>query len=74
MRGAERLIRSGRRPVVAVECARFDAAARVLDRSISRRSACCRRAPAGNVANISTYDVLQSNGVIHVIDRVAMPR
>ena len=24
----------------------------------------------GNVANISTYDVMQSNGVIHVIDRV----
>lgn len=27
----------------------------------------------GNVANISTYDVYQSNGVIHVIDRVVMP-
>ena len=27
----------------------------------------------GNVANISTYDVRQSNGVIHVIDRVLMP-
>ena len=27
----------------------------------------------GNVANISTYDVFQSNGVIHVIDRVLMP-
>ena len=27
----------------------------------------------GNVANISTYDVVQSNGVIHVIDRVVMP-
>lgn len=27
----------------------------------------------GNVANISTYDVMQSNGVIHVIDRVLMP-
>jgi uncharacterized surface protein with fasciclin (FAS1) repeats len=27
----------------------------------------------GNVANISTYDVIQSNGVIHVIDRVVMP-
>ena len=27
----------------------------------------------GNVANISTYDVHQSNGVIHVIDRVVMP-
>jgi uncharacterized surface protein with fasciclin (FAS1) repeats len=27
----------------------------------------------GNVANISTYDVYQSNGVIHVIDRVLMP-
>jgi uncharacterized surface protein with fasciclin (FAS1) repeats len=27
----------------------------------------------GNIANISTYDVLQSNGVIHVIDRVEMP-
>ena len=27
----------------------------------------------GNVANISTYDVIQSNGVIHVIDRVLMP-
>jgi len=28
---------------------------------------------AGNVANISTYDVKQSNGVIQVIDRVLMP-
>jgi len=28
---------------------------------------------AGNVANISTYDVTQSNGVIQVIDRVLMP-
>ncbi|HEX4343037.1 MAG TPA: fasciclin domain-containing protein [Verrucomicrobiae bacterium] len=27
----------------------------------------------GGVANISTYDVYQSNGVIHVIDRVLMP-
>lgn len=27
----------------------------------------------GNVASISTYDVYQSNGVIHVIDRVLMP-
>jgi uncharacterized surface protein with fasciclin (FAS1) repeats len=25
------------------------------------------------VANFSTYDVLQKNGVIHVIDRVLMP-
>ena len=27
-----------------------------------------------NVANISTYDVLQSNGVVHVIDRVLLPK
>lgn len=27
----------------------------------------------GNTANISTYDVYQSNGVIHVIDSVVMP-
>jgi uncharacterized surface protein with fasciclin (FAS1) repeats len=27
----------------------------------------------GNFANISTYDVYQSNGVIHVIDAVVMP-
>jgi len=27
----------------------------------------------GGVAHIATYDVIQSNGVIHVIDRV-MPR
>ena len=27
----------------------------------------------GNVANISTYDVTQSNGVIQVIDRVLLP-
>ena len=27
----------------------------------------------GNYANISTYDVRQSNGVIHVIDRVLLP-
>ena len=29
---------------------------------------------AGNVATISTYDVYQSNGVIHVIDTVLMPK
>lgn len=29
---------------------------------------------AGNVANITTYDVNQSNGVIHVIDKVVLPR
>jgi uncharacterized surface protein with fasciclin (FAS1) repeats len=28
----------------------------------------------GGVANISTYDVYQSNGVIHVIDNVLMPK
>ena len=27
----------------------------------------------GNVANVGTYDVRQSNGVIHVIDRVLLP-
>jgi uncharacterized surface protein with fasciclin (FAS1) repeats len=27
----------------------------------------------GNIANISTYDVMQSNGIIHVIDKVLMP-
>lgn len=27
----------------------------------------------GNVANISTYDVMQSNGIIHVVDKVLMP-
>ena len=29
---------------------------------------------AGNAASISTYDVTQSNGVIHVVDRVLMPK
>lgn len=29
---------------------------------------------AGNVANITTYDVYQSNGVIHSIDSVLMPK
>ncbi|ABG60295.1 fasciclin domain-containing protein [Cytophaga hutchinsonii] len=29
---------------------------------------------SGNVATISTYDVNQSNGVIHVIDSVLMPK
>ena len=28
----------------------------------------------GGVASISTYDVMQSNGVIHVVNRVLMPR
>jgi uncharacterized surface protein with fasciclin (FAS1) repeats len=28
----------------------------------------------GNVANITTYDVAQSNGVIHVIDSVVLPK
>ncbi len=27
----------------------------------------------GNAANISTYDVIQSNGVIHVVDQVLLP-
>lgn len=27
----------------------------------------------GDVADISTYDVMQSNGVIHVVDRVLLP-
>ncbi len=29
---------------------------------------------SGNVANVSTYDVLQSNGVIHVINKVLLPK
>jgi uncharacterized surface protein with fasciclin (FAS1) repeats len=29
---------------------------------------------SGNVATISTYDVNQSNGVIHVIDKVLLPK
>jgi uncharacterized surface protein with fasciclin (FAS1) repeats len=29
---------------------------------------------SGNVASISTYDVTQSNGVIHVIDKVLLPK
>lgn len=29
---------------------------------------------AGNVANITIYDVMQSNGVIHSIDRVLLPK
>ena len=28
----------------------------------------------GNVANISVYDVMQSNGMIHSIDRVLLPK
>ena len=28
----------------------------------------------GSLINITTYDVYQSNGVIHVIDRVALPK
>lgn len=31
------------------------------------------RDQAGNTASISTYDVYQSNGVIHVVDTVLMP-
>ncbi len=31
------------------------------------------RDAAGAVADISTYDVVQSNGVIHVVDRVLLP-
>ena len=27
----------------------------------------------GNMANITTYDVIQSNGIIHVIDTVVLP-
>lgn len=29
---------------------------------------------SGDTAHISTYDVMQSNGVIHVIDRVLLPK
>ena len=29
---------------------------------------------SGGIANISTYDVIQSNGVIHVIDHVLLPK
>jgi len=29
---------------------------------------------SGNVVSISTYDVMQSNGVIHVVDHVLLPR
>lgn len=29
---------------------------------------------SGNVSSITTYDVLQSNGVIHVIDKVMLPK
>jgi uncharacterized surface protein with fasciclin (FAS1) repeats len=29
---------------------------------------------SGNTANITTYDVMQSNGVIHVLDKVLMPK
>lgn len=29
---------------------------------------------AGNVANITVYNVMQSNGVIHVIDAVVLPK
>jgi len=29
---------------------------------------------SGGIANISTYDVMQSNGVIHVLDRVMLPK
>lgn len=28
---------------------------------------------SGNIANVSTYDVFQSNGVVHVIDSVILP-
>ena len=28
----------------------------------------------GGVANIPTYDVIQSNGVIHVVDKVLLPK
>jgi uncharacterized surface protein with fasciclin (FAS1) repeats len=27
----------------------------------------------GDAADISTYDVMQSNGVIHVVDKVLLP-
>ncbi|HYM81125.1 MAG TPA: fasciclin domain-containing protein [Candidatus Limnocylindria bacterium] len=32
------------------------------------------RDESGNVADISTYDVMQSNGVIHVLDQVVLPK
>jgi uncharacterized surface protein with fasciclin (FAS1) repeats len=31
------------------------------------------RDATGGVADISTYDVFQSNGVIHIIDKVLLP-
>ncbi|HEX8363495.1 MAG TPA: fasciclin domain-containing protein [Longimicrobium sp.] len=32
------------------------------------------RDESGNVANVTTYDVMQSNGVIHVVNKVLLPR
>lgn len=32
------------------------------------------RDAAGGVANVTTYDVIQSNGVIHVVNKVLMPK
>jgi uncharacterized surface protein with fasciclin (FAS1) repeats len=32
------------------------------------------RDATGGISNISTYDVLQSNGVIHVTDHVLLPK
>jgi uncharacterized surface protein with fasciclin (FAS1) repeats len=29
---------------------------------------------SGNTAEVSTYDVYQSNGVIHVVDHVLLPK
>jgi uncharacterized surface protein with fasciclin (FAS1) repeats len=29
---------------------------------------------SGNTTSITTYDVMQSNGVIHVIDKVLLPK
>jgi uncharacterized surface protein with fasciclin (FAS1) repeats len=36
-------------------------------------SGCARIDETGAVADISIYDVLQSNGVIYSVDRVLMP-
>jgi uncharacterized surface protein with fasciclin (FAS1) repeats len=44
------------------------------DRFIGAACAIALGLAAGALADISIYDVLQSNGVIHSVDRVLMPK
>ena len=51
-----------------------DASGNILIASLNGSKNVIIKDENGNIANITTYDVYQSNGVIHVIDTVVLPK